>query len=471
MRTKINDFGEKIGGARKDLWRTNGLSVDDLYEMNEAEKKKYVVRNNVWPLKDAKKLVESGLEPFVVYWQRAVRRLTYSEPRILKGDDFEERLKKYIVAMKIIKNDVESVKNEDDIWEFLDKVRHDSIFIEEISSCTDTFSLKRIRYNMNRMKYSCEVSGFPFSSKKKTERKKSFIPPQLSHIEREGENYRGGMNVSPAIWQKEFNFRAVEFGNWMSQKDRQVSMNYCYDALKDLAKVLDIASSDIAFDGKLALAFGARGCSRSSAHYEPLRTVINLTKMHGAGCTAHEWFHALDDMLAKWCGVTDGKLASETKDKHLLPTSFLNLVNALKEDCDGNYTDYYRGSYAFGKHYAKDAHGYWHSNAEMLARAFACYVKDMHGKKSDYLIAHADVYEFEFDNQSICAIPQGEERELLNELFDQLFYELKKIGFLHKKPVEKKPKPLIKINEKTSIPSGIQECMLEGIDGQMRLIV
>ena len=55
---KITDFGEKIGGARKDLWRTHGIQEEDLHEMTEEEKKYYVTRENVWPLANARKLVE-----------------------------------------------------------------------------------------------------------------------------------------------------------------------------------------------------------------------------------------------------------------------------------------------------------------------------------------------------------------------------------------------------------------------------
>ena len=54
MAEKIRDFGEFIGGAQKDLWRQRGLSEDDLLYMNEEEMKKYVQRDSVWPLPDAK---------------------------------------------------------------------------------------------------------------------------------------------------------------------------------------------------------------------------------------------------------------------------------------------------------------------------------------------------------------------------------------------------------------------------------
>ena len=35
---KINDFGEKIGGAKKDLWKERNMIFEDTIEMTEAEK-------------------------------------------------------------------------------------------------------------------------------------------------------------------------------------------------------------------------------------------------------------------------------------------------------------------------------------------------------------------------------------------------------------------------------------------------
>lgn len=171
--------------------------------------------------------------------------------------------------------------------------------------------------------------------------------------------------------------------------------------------------------------------------------MINLTKMHGAGCTAHEWFHALDHYIAQVCNVPDGKLATETAHTELLPKSLSSLCSCLKYDCMGEKTDYLRGSQQFDSHFAKDSFGSWASTTEMAARAFACYVKDCLGVHSDYLIAHADVYEFEYENMHLCAIPQGEERELFNELFDQLFFELKEMGILHQKKEKVTPAPCI----------------------------
>ena len=46
------DFGEKIGGAKKDLWKDRGLYVDDLGSMNEREAEKFVKKDNVWKKPD-----------------------------------------------------------------------------------------------------------------------------------------------------------------------------------------------------------------------------------------------------------------------------------------------------------------------------------------------------------------------------------------------------------------------------------
>lgn len=45
---RIEDFGKKIGGARKDLWKERGLDITDLADMNEAEAAKYITKDNIW---------------------------------------------------------------------------------------------------------------------------------------------------------------------------------------------------------------------------------------------------------------------------------------------------------------------------------------------------------------------------------------------------------------------------------------
>lgn len=422
-------FGEFIGGARRDDWGINGLDVCNLDEMNTAEIRKLVNRDAVWPLDDSVKEVESGHDPFLLYWQRIIRRTAYRSPYINKGEDAKEKAGEYITQLKKLRSLTEEVQKEENIHTFYYKAS-----MTNLSACISSAQLKLTHTRISRYKTACLESGFPYVTRKKRKTQKTtFVPPQLEKIEREGKDYRKGILVTPDIWQDTFHFKGVEFGNWTSQKDRQYSLDYAFDALKDLGIALDIEDLDIAFDGKLSLAFGSRGRSAASAHFEPMRQVINLTKMHGAGSTAHEWFHSLDYFLARFYGVTDTELASESRETDKLPESFTKLIYSLKKDAKGNNTDFYRGSTAWDKRFRKDGFGYWASDCEMAARAFACYVKDVLGYKSDYLIAHADVYVFEFDDQCICSIPQGEEREILDEMFDLLFFNLRKEGFFRQR--------------------------------------
>ena len=92
-------------------------------------------------------------------------------------------------------------------------------------------------------------------------------------------------------------------------------------------------------------------------------------------------------------------------------------------------TDYYRNSVRMGKECEKDG-GYWDSNVEMTARAFACYVKDKLPYTSDYLAGHADcaitiVMDKSGEAEILKAYPQGEERSAINAVFDEIVADLK----------------------------------------------
>ena len=124
---------------------------------------------------------------------------------------------------------------------------------------------------------------------------------------RTGKDYRRGKDVTPEQFTKEFGFRGVEFGNWVTQgknaKERQGMLNQAYDALMDLAEIVGIPPKAISLNGSMGLAFGSRGSGSASAHFEPGNLVINLTKTRGAGTLAHEWFHALDNYFQRARGT------------------------------------------------------------------------------------------------------------------------------------------------------------------------
>lgn len=433
---KIEDFGEKIGGARKDMYASKESLLQSVDELNENERKKYLKKDKLWKLPPDKERVEAGQQPFVVFWQRTVRKMITSEPR--RHYDDPDRWKIYTETLLEIRDKVMDVKTEDDIKAFYDYLRN--IKSDPLSGMTDKLSYICLLYDItkiegyhNWIRRKIAYTNFPYGNEKTTskKRKENFCPPQLEFVNRSGEDYRHNIDVTPEMWQKKFNFRGVEFGNWMSQADRQTSMNMCYDALLDLCRIIGVTPESITFSGKLAIAFGARGMSRALAHYEPLREVINLTKMRGAGSTAHEWFHALDHHIAILYDINNSTLASEYSIRNRFPKSFQNLIDSCKYNETGQATDFYRNSRKFDKNYSKDSHGYWSSNCEMLARAFACYCHDRYDGNSDYLYAHSEsCVMMDPDGEILFAIPKGEERERINKHFDIFFEELKNLKIL-----------------------------------------
>jgi hypothetical protein len=105
--------------------------------------------------------------------------------------------------------------------------------------------------------------------------------------------------------------RNVQYGEWMSQDDREHHVKAAHTALFDLADMLGVDPKTVSLKGRLAIGFGARGKGgkgSAAAHYEPDLKIINLTKFAGGGTLAHEWGHFLDNII----GETHGTQAAMT---------------------------------------------------------------------------------------------------------------------------------------------------------------
>lgn len=272
--------------------------------------------------------------------------------------------------------------------------------------------------------------------------KDKLLPPQLEHIERIGTEHRErNKDIDTDDILECFKLRGGQFGEWLNEKDKQANMNMSFDAFRDLAVALDIPYEDISLKrssqekaASLAIAYGARGHSRALAHYEPVQNVINLTKMKGAGSLAHEWGHALDSFVMKELDFFPSMTAKKSQ-KYMAShcyspeNPFNEVVRAMqmKETENGQTaTDYYLEARKTDDCYASTDNGYWRSNCEMFARAFACYVHDKleeKGIRSDYLCGHSEA--------TVC--PRGEEREAINAAIDNLITDLKQRGLLHHK--------------------------------------
>lgn len=566
----IKDFGEKIGGARKDLWKERGLMVEDLEEMTSAEKDKYVKKDCVWPKADMKALVAAGEPRFVVYFKNEVRKWVHPKP--YQGYASAEA---YVEGVRKIKELTDSLKREEDIPAFIDDLtsmilcetrryrynyRDDYSGIikgQSVLNYKNALKLKQLKEKMLKDRFAMTeeeilnheypliyIDGKTFSieeergkkyvvqnypngklffypkegivlkektwnilvahqifysdeskeacvqeqkrifsnfeknkTKKAKERKKTpWIPPQFAVLNRTGTDFRHDRHILGTEYEEIFHIRGGQFGNWASEKERQTFLDVAYDSFYDMAQAIGIQTADISLpylvssegSAGLAIAFGARGHGNALAHYEETYEIINLTKLRGAGSLAHEWGHALDHMLGQFY-ASISKMATEINSKNI-PKSLTDVMDAIKYTKDKKgISEYYKGSIKFDSCTTKAGHGYWNSNCELFARAFACYVKDRLSGVNDYLCGHADtVYKKDDDGNIIYAFPRGEERKYINEKFDLLFKDLIKDGVF--KPY-KAPKAKVSVSTiKTPTIEGMAieiPSYNEGANGQL----
>lgn len=237
--------------------------------------------------------------------------------------------------------------------------------------------------------------------------------------DRIGKDYRRGKDVTAEEFRNQFGFRGVEFGNWATQKERQHHLNSCYDALMDLAELIGVTPKALSLGGKLGFAFGSRGHSGALAHYEPAKNVINLTKKRGAGCVAHEWFHALDTYFGGGTFKIDKNMATigskQDNMRDEIHALFMELNKALRE------SDMSKRSMMLDK----GDKNYWGSTIEMAARAFEAYVDAKiieRGQRDQYLAAHIAAQNAKIEELAkYDPYPNAEENKTFGEIFDRLF--------------------------------------------------
>lgn len=234
--------------------------------------------------------------------------------------------------------------------------------------------------------------------------------------ERVGEDYRSGRDITTNELLDTFGFRAIEFGNYVSQKERQSFLNNIYDSLMDMSKILGISPKGLSLGGKLAIAYGARGKSAASGHYEPYKNVINVTKTSGNGVFAHEWMHALDyyfsnfnpeNIYSSAPHATSGEYKSDIRGE--VKSSFDNLMSVIKA------SDYYKRSIALNEYYSSDT--------ELAARALQDYIirkLEERGQVNDFLSNHITPEEWS-GSEKTYPFPSGKEVETIGEAFNNLF--------------------------------------------------
>jgi len=234
-------------------------------------------------------------------------------------------------------------------------------------------------------------------------------------------------------------FRGIQFGNSVTDEEREHHARKCAEAMADLADVLGLPDEYVSWKGRLAIAFGARGKGNAVAHYEPDRQVINLTRKSGVGSLAHEWGHFLDHMLAGGVGAHDDDRDVEYFSEQISPQRVVTdnrdgrkTIRLVDQSQDPMWQAFKRlreswESSGFRARIRREAAGmarrdYWFSNIEMFARTFERYVQrrlESVGHKNTYL-AGIETKAYKEDG----LWPTDEEVDAMTPAFDALFQEL-----------------------------------------------
>lgn len=493
---RIEDFGEKLEGARKDTWQGWRERMSDASDIDPTE----APLSQSWPEPDYQKLADDGADPYVVAairamrdaipnrprrlglasWGRATEKLrdtanailhdeaaasrfvnalegnrqlgdirglidlyqTFGHEKSFKGLSFgeqhfglykgEKNVTKWIVSQKAKANAYSNWPRElavgDTREEALAKfgallksgeldakrqARGGPRFeIYSYRSVPGKFhigvKIGRNTADLKTFDTVKEARDFLGSEAGKAELTKAFedyknVPEHRKETNspRVGEDYRHGADVGPEQFSDTFGFRGVQFGNYVEGAKRQADLNQAYDALTDLAGILNVPAQALSLNGELGLAFGARGRggkSAAAAHYEPDRVVINLTKHAGAGSLAHEWWHSLDNYFARQRGDKGSEFVTRTLTRpgSLRPemaAAFQSLMKALK------LTALKERSRRLDKRRTKE---YWSTDIEMSARAFESYViaklEEQNGS-NDYLANIVPEKAYERENE------------------------------------------------------------------------
>lgn len=277
------------------------------------------------------------------------------------------------------------------------------------------------------------------------EQKKDVRPERRGvNAPRIGQDYRAGEDVTPEKFTETLGFRGIQFGNYVEQKRRTTDLNNAYDAMLDLADILNLPPRALSLNGTLGLAFGARGSggkNAASAHFEPDQFVINLTKTNGAGSLAHEIFHGIDNYFSRMRGVdgaghitdnpkvrkivaADRKLVDDDSVRPDVLDAFAGVVSAIRD------SGMVKRSQELDARRSKD---YWSTVHELAARAFESYVIDKaaeQGRSNDYLanIVSEDAHSIGSEMLGVndpFPYPLKSEAAAINAAFDKLFATLK----------------------------------------------
>lgn len=475
---RIEDVGEKIGGARKDVWSGFRDDIGAVSDDAIAE----LPLSKVWPQPDYQKLIDAGHDAGTVAMVRSLRDAIPAKPRqsfkvhrwaaqvkelrafaleMLDGQMPHQKLRTEL--LKAGSRDLRGIAGRAELYEAVGHGQslegitfgehfytlykgkpNVTLWAVEQAAKSSSFgnwprelatgdtkeqaleAFKKLHANQAKQEAKANVPSFDIWSTRRTGEihvgkkigrnyaelagpfktvreareyrdqnldalttkleKYKEVPVERADTNRPrvGQDMRQGLDVTPEQFREAFGFRGVEFGNWVEQGRRQQDLNDAFDALMDMAAVLQLPPKAISLNGELGLAFGARGSggkNPAAAHYERGKVVINLTKKSGAGSLGHEWWHAVDNYFSRMRSSASGYM-TESSDVNAAAKGYkyfprgegvrpamIEAFGAVMRSI--NSTALRARSAKLDERRTKD---YWSTDVELSARAFESYL-------------------------------------------------------------------------------------------------
>ncbi len=228
--------------------------------------------------------------------------------------------------------------------------------------------------------------------------------------------------VSFVTVRRQFDFRSIEVGRWVTPQERDRAAGRFYQALCDLMTILQAPETLISLRSTLGLQYGIGGRLGVAAHYLPATRQLALAKNAGAGSLAHEWFHAFDHYIGSKTYPNAGQfgfassawLSNEDSITHPLTDLLGDCFQAILLNEDGSApSELFRVSRATDSSLKTV---YYARPEELCARAFEAFVED--SQPRNRFLVNGTVHS---EEAKAGLYPQGKQRQRINAAFQRYF--------------------------------------------------
>lgn len=231
--------------------------------------------------------------------------------------------------------------------------------------------------------------------------------------------------ISFATIRRQFGFRSIEIGRWVTEQERDRAAGQFHRALCDLSAALQVPDIVISLRETLGLQFGIGGRPGVSAHYTPAERKLALAKNAGAGSLAHEWFHSFDHYVAehfftqpaKGLFGSTGWLQDLPVRDHPLNQRLAHCYRTILLSPDGRSPSEF---FLRSRQHDESVKAFYYARPEELcARAFEAFIED-EKPRSRFLVRGTR----QSEEARLGLYPVGREREQIHRAFTGYFHAL-----------------------------------------------